>query len=234
MKYAIDLNSRQAGRAFEQAIRSNASVTLDVTVCDDHQTLKGFVASGDGQTLMVELVEPPERSLEGLQGSYCDVGMTLGGHQYMFCADVVDMVKLGGTQTLVLCRPESLQVAQRRRFRRAFVADSSIVQIATAGAQGHQYKAYLFNISQDGLACRAGREVGDVLLIGDVVHSQFELPHCETEFELDAVVCNKTAAADPDWVILGLQFVRNPEDSPCRETLRKLAEFLTRHHQASL
>lgn len=94
--------------------------------------------------------------------------------------------------------------------------------------------ASVYNISQDGMACRADVAASDVLLIGDTVDSSFDLPRCPRHFKLKAVVCNKTPAADEGKVILGLQFVRDQADREASESLRILTEFLAEFHQGAL
>ncbi len=235
MKHAIDLNPRQAARVFEQATRSHATILLEPSVWGYFDGLKGFIASGDERTVMVEITESPPQPLEGLRGLYCDAELLLSGHRYMFCSDIVEVVRLGeGTQTLVLSRPATLQVAQRRRFWRADLAEPSSVWLASDGPEGQRHMASVYNISQDGMACRADVAASDVLLIGDTVDSSFDLPRCPRHFKLKAVVCNKTPAADEGKVILGLQFVRDQADREASESLRILTEFLAEFHQGAL
>ena len=136
----------------------------------------------------------------------------------MFCADIVDLIRLGGAHTLVLSRPDNLQVAQRRRFRRAVVTDSTGIELTVPNYSANPAKAFLYNISQDGMACRTIRSVGDAVLIGDVIMAKFKLPDCDFWFELRSIICNKTPGADEDAVILGLQFETNQIGrASCRE-----------------
>ncbi len=233
VKYAIDLSPRQAARVFEQGIHSHATILLEPSVWGYFDGLKGFVASGDSHALAVEITEPAPQPLEGVRGLYCDVEMLLGGHRYMFCADIIDVRQLPDGQTLVLSRPKTLQVAQRRRFRRAGLAEPSAVHLVPPNGQANAQVALLFNISPEGMACRATRETADAVLIGDVVSVAFELPGCSHHFELRATVCNKTPAATDERIILGMQFVRDAPDAPTAEALQRLEEFLAEHHQAA-
>jgi len=233
VKYAIDLSPRQAARVFEQGVRSHATILLEPSVWGYFDGLKGFVASGDPNTLMVEITEPPPQPLEGVRGLYCDVEMLLGGHRYMFCADIIDVRQLSDRPTLVLSRPNTLQVAQRRRFRRAGLAEPSAVHLVPPNGQANAQVALLFNISPEGMACRATRETADAVLIGDVVSVAFELPGCSHHFELCATVCNKTPAATDERIILGMQFLRDAPDAPTAEALQRLEAFLAEHHQAA-
>lgn len=234
MRYGIDLNARQAGRVFEQAIRTQATILLEPSVWGYFDGLKGFIGSGDERTLMVEITESPPQPLEGVRGLYCDVEMVVGGHRYMFCSDIVEVVAVGGRESLVLSRPETLQVAQRRQFWRTALAEPSLVSLVVPGREDEPYVASLYNISQDGMACRADGSAADGVMIGDEVRTVFDLPRCSQRFDLRAVVCNKTPSADPEKMILGLQFVREPGDRPAQESLSALGRFLTEYHQAAL
>ncbi|MFQ6047752.1 MAG: PilZ domain-containing protein, partial [Phycisphaerae bacterium] len=196
MRYAIDLNPRQAARVLEQAIRCQATIMLEPSVCGYFDALSGFVASGDRHSLMVELTDPPDHSLSDVRGLYCDVELLLVPHRYMFCSDIIDVRELGSNQTLVLARPETMQVAQRRRFWRLAVAETSTVRLSLPSRpDARPAEAVVYNISGDGMACCIDRSAAADLLIGDLVHVGFELPHCPKPFDFDAVLCNKTPAS---------------------------------------
>ena len=235
MAYAIDLNKRQSARTLEQAIRHKARIVLEPRVWSDGQFVfcrmeaapnlhPQGINKNDLLVLHCELDEQREdasgqalltqRHVSAtLLGTYCDVSVPLGEQCYLFSSDVNRVVPADSTHSEVqvfISRPDTVQVAQRRRFRRIQLAHSSKVQILWTDAEKKKQEAiaWLCNLSEDGLACRAEANVADALFIGEQTHLCFTLTPGQSEpFRIDAVLCNKTPAGTQGKIILGLQFV---------------------------
>ncbi|MEP0843897.1 MAG: PilZ domain-containing protein [Phycisphaerae bacterium] len=171
---------------------------------------------------------------QALVGTYCDCCLHLAQNRYLFSADVTS-VELGsklsggsyGGIQVYLTRPETIQVAQRRRFRRIQLPQSSQIEIrwrnddgSTGGGVG-----WLYNIGQDGIACRTDTLLADRLWIGQEVALDFSLRPGEPEhYRLNGIVCNKTPSGSADRTILGIQFAAGPgqeSTAPVREALQR-------------
>lgn len=231
--YAIDLSERQTLRTLEQAIRHRAEVTLHPRTCAHDVSIVCRLAPADVHALLEErkqllltpvnldVDESPERSRpddphdnpEDLIGVYADVSIRLGEHRYLFSSSITGIDRKVGEPavwSIRVTRPEKLQVAQRRRFRRFQTVRSTRVQLAwTQDDQGDgEGTGWLCNLSTDGLACRVDGSVSDRLWIGTPLKLQFSLAPSDARlFILDGVLCNKTPAGSTDKCILGVQFL---------------------------
>lgn len=175
-----------------------------------------------------------------LIGTYCDAVLELGQNRYLFSTDVV-CVELGsklangvyGEIHILLARPETIQVAQRRRFRRIQLPQSSQIEIRWTNDDGSSGGGvgWLYNIGQDGIACRTDTLLADRLWIGQEVSLDFSLRPGEPEhYRVDAVLCSKTPAGSADRTILGLQFAVGPgheSSDPVRESLQRRLRAMT-------
>jgi len=256
MAFAIDLNKRQSARTLEQAIRHRAEVILEARIWPDAEPIVcrleeppglGQPKTAASKTLMLSCspgagnphaTEPndsqsPEelaRRYAELVGSYCDLFIRLGDHVYLCSGDVTRVEKPSAGHRdirLHLSRPATIQVAQRRRFRRIATAKSSKVRLSWAqdDRSTHEGIAWLCNVSANGIACRADTNVVDRLWIGERVRVEFTLTPTDLKrLVLDAVVCNKTPAGTAEKMIIGMQFLTGPE----YEASTRAAESLRR------
>jgi hypothetical protein len=126
-----------------------------------------------------------------------------------------------------MSRPETMQVAQRRKFWRFRPAKSAQVELRWGDESApNGAVAWMCNVSGDGLACRVDQRIGEQLWIGDQLLVKFALaPGDPQHYSLSAVLCNKTPAGSEGKLILGLQFMTGPEF----EANARAAELL-RHH----
>lgn len=253
--YAIDLNPRQAVRTLEQAIRHQAEVVLVPRAGADNEPIicraesleevrlsngrhrcllviprAGRPAANDGEVAAQAADSRAER-YAALITTYCDVTIRLGVYRYLFSSDVVGLkgpTKAGDEVGLYLARPMTLQVAQRRRFRRFLLRQSSPVQLYWINDDQSLGSgvAWLYNLGPNGLACRTEARVADQLWIGAQLKLEFSLtPNDPRRFALDASLCNKTAAGSRAKMILGLQFLTGPG----HESSAQAAESLRQH-----
>ncbi len=230
MPFAIELSPRQSARTMEQAIRHRAEVLMEPRVWESQEPVTcRFEPSPDGggrregsgvivlsYDLAVEA--PPDVRLRmeefyQLSGTYCDLAIRLGENVYLCSSDVTRVTKpLEPPSGLLihLSRPETLQVAQRRRYRRFPLADSTRVRITwrREGEPPSEGTGWLCNVSADGLACRTDVNIGEQLFIGETVRVDFSLARTDPQrFVFDAVICNKTPAGTQGKMIVGLHFL---------------------------
>src|SRR5688572_19256519 len=156
MLYAIDLNPRQCARTLKQATRHQATLELEPRQWTGGLPLVGQLentesdASNSSQSpLMGVIINQPSglrasenaqaspdsdfvQRLTKLVGSYCDVVITLGENRYLFSADIAKIESVANSSNqfrLFLSRPETMQVAQRRKFWRFRPAKSAQVEL---------------------------------------------------------------------------------------------------------
>ena len=199
---------------------------LIVVTCPEDEPAVTAVGGQTGRAAEIQAVE----RLSPLIGTYCDVTLQLGEHRYLFSTDVTHVEPAGPGQTdvrLYLRRPDVIQVAQRRRFRRIQLPQASQVEIRWHGEDGGAAGGvgWLYNIGEDGIACRTDTVLADRLYIGQEVVIDFSIRPGEAErFVLDAVICNKTPAGNQDRTVIGLQFLAgegHEASAAVREWLRR-------------
>jgi hypothetical protein len=223
----IDLNPRQSNRVLEQALRGRARLELEVRARQSDEPVAGFLAGRDGQVLRIDL-EAGTRSLplHELIGAFCDVRIILSGQLYLFSTCITDVLDPGGPQRLLLAAPDTIHVANRRRFERRTLAGFSQVRLWPADSKT-PYIGELCNISGDGLACRMIRgELDELLLVGDAVRVAFTLAGSGEDFDLPASVCNKTVTSDGQQLLLGLEYCLDNDDHATRMAVDRLRAAL--------
>lgn len=242
MPFAIDLNPRQSARTLQQAIRHRAEVLLEPRLWEQPEPIacrlepspeSGMRRDGGSRVIVLsydlaseptgvptEMPAEPRARIDQfgrLVGSYCDLAIRLGDNVYLCSADVVKVVRPAEPDVpllIHLTRPETLQVAQRRRFRRFQLADSAKVRITwrREGEPANEGIGWLCNVGADGMACRTDNHVADRLWIGETVRVDFTLaPTDPQRFVFDAIICNKTPAGTEGKAIVGLQFQTDPQ-----------------------
>lgn len=264
MNYSIDLNPRQSSRTLEQAIRHQALVMVEPRVWPEGEPILCRFGSpdagvGDNQPRLTLIPVPPDPPKEGedtpptvpflvpaevpaenwaeLLGTYCDACIILGEQRYIFSADVVGVERTSSPEEparLHVSRPITIQVIQRRRFRRIELFHSTQVELTWTRENDQRMGgvAWLCNLSGEGLACRTEERVADLLWIGDRVHMDFALTPGDPErFALEGTLCNKTPTGNSGKIVLGIQFLTGdayPASTQAAYQLRRrLAERYT-------
>jgi hypothetical protein len=257
MEFAIDLSPRQSARTIEQATRKTAEIVVEprvwpaerIFICRLHPRPVDCTIDKDLSllTLMPRLDEPfcPSGDLEPnadlpwdeLIGTYCDAAIRMDNQRYLIEADVIYVERISprsGDVRIYMSQPEQVQVAQRRRFRRIHLAQSTPVKLYWYGQ--HQLArtavAWLCNLSADGIACRADVKLTDDLWIGDELHASFSLGTDDAErYEMDAVLCNKVPAGSEGKVVLGMQFITDAQHAASAESAKTLRERLLKSYK---
>ncbi len=258
MPYAIELSQRQSARTIEQAIRHRAPIIIEPRIWPAEHRLTAQLEPpaepGEAQNreliLSFERPEPPANlgepaegpaieaaaptttlaDLAPLIGSYCDAALHLGEQLYLFSTDVVAAeADESGRLRMRITRPEVLQVAQRRRFRRIELAHSAQVDLAWAHEDNPRMGgvAWLCNVSGEGMACRTEERVADTLWIGEQVLAEFSLvPGSHERFKLEGLLVSKSPNRDTGKVVLGIQFTTEGLQQGTAESLRLLRQRL--------
>ncbi|MCA9245310.1 MAG: PilZ domain-containing protein [Phycisphaerales bacterium] len=221
MVMTLDLTPRQASRVVRQALATGATLDLEPR-SGPERTIPARFIKEENNLLIVEPTQTPGTPLIELVGSFCDIRVRMSEQLYLFTTCVLDLDEAHSPPTLMLAIPDSIQVANRRRFERHNFPVTAQVRLWTEGAQTHSV-AMLTDVSALGLGIEApGTDLDDALLLGDVIRASFELPGCDETFELPALVCSKELARDRQMTVLGLEFHLEANDSVGRYTLERL------------
>jgi len=257
MPFAIDLSPRQSARTLQQAIRYRAEVLIEPRIWEQAEPIAcrlepppegGSRRDGSARVMVLSYdltCESPGESTEApaapritadqfgrLIGTYCDLAIRLGENVYLCSADVIKVIRPAEPDVpliIHLTRPEMLQVAQRRRFRRFQLADSAKVRITwrREGEPANEGIGWLCNVGADGLACRIDTHTADRLWIGEIVRVDFTLaPTDPQRFVFDAAICNKTPAGSEGKMIVGLQFQTDPQHASSLQMAEALRQRL--------
>lgn len=220
MLVALDLTARQAARVLEQAVRFRAKLEIDPRPEAAGELLWGTLEGREQDLFLVNLHHPgAQGALPHLIGAICDVRMILSDQLCMFSSFVVDVRDNAVPQRLTLAVPDTIQVANRRRFARKSPVEPVPVRLSL-GADQANFVAILSNIGPTGLGCRtANRELDEALLIGDEVQLEFVLPWAHDVFTVWAAVCTKNATGDNGHMTVGFEFDPAKSDA-CLERLR--------------
>jgi hypothetical protein len=145
----------------------------------------------------------------------------------MFSTVIVDVAEHTVPHRITLAVPNSVQVANRRRYARRVPTEPVAVRLTAPGATSPCI-GQLTSIGPAGLACRAAaQDLGDYVLIGDEVGLELALPWCHELFNLPATVCGKTDCRDGHFVI-GLEFVARDHETVLEQLRRTLSDETTR------
>ncbi|NLX22716.1 MAG: PilZ domain-containing protein [Phycisphaerae bacterium] len=260
MAFSIDLSERQSARTLEQAIRHQAVTIIEPRLWPDAEPIvchleralnadeKALAAppalllvwdpgvADPDVVVSLETLESTAERYRQLVGTYCDLVIRLGEHVYLADTDVVKVEKPSAMHTEIrihVSRPDRLQVAQRRIYRRIQLGNSSKVRMTWTreDEQPGEGIGWLCNVSAGGLACRVDAHLVDRLLIGESLHVEFRLSPTDPEtFALDAVICNKTPAGNEGKMLIGMQFITgtgHEASAMAAESLRR--RLLDRH-----
>lgn len=214
MLVTLELSERQAARVLAQAIRTHVKVEVEPRPETHNALLWGSFSGQENDLLQVDLHDSgPQVNLSGLVGAMCDVRMILSGQLCMFSTFVVDASNEAVPKRITLATPTSIQMANRRRFARKTPTEPVPVRISVPGYQP-PFVAILTNIGPQGLGCRVvSRDLDEVLYIGDRVHLEFVLPWSNDAYSVAATTCNKNPCGEDGHMIVGFEFVHQPNET---------------------
>jgi hypothetical protein len=203
-RIVIDLDAATSSRLLEQAARRGAAVTLTYQTKGAEERVAGCVTAVDANALHIDTASAASGPLPT---TYVHGSLDLGGEEYLFSAIMLSVAITEHGREIILARPAMLQTWQRRRFLRADVAESTVVNAYPAeGAELPVAEGLLLNVSPDGLAFRTDRGSADLWGVDDRLRVQFALRTGRPRLEFIAVVRTKTPAGTAGSIIVGVQF----------------------------
>lgn len=213
-----------------QATLGSGTAPLPEDLEQEDAAPEGAVADDERQD--VPALEVTAEEFTRLRGVYCDAQLLLGENRYLFCSDVVGVEPPDEGMALwrvILYRPSTIQVMQRRRYWRFRPARSSRVEMRWIDEYGHKGMGigWLCNISPDGMACRTDAQFSDHIYIGMNLTVTFKLdPASDETYTLACDVCNKMPAGTNGKFVIGMQFAHSPAAGPIQEAVERLRRHL--------
>jgi hypothetical protein len=231
MQFCHKLSDRQSARVIEQAMHEQVTIRLDPHYSSGLEPFSVVLVGTDAEYLTFRILDDqPTTSQDLIPGQYCQAQFSLGEAVYLLSVHLVDLN--AAERTLRTGRPQIVQILERRKFIRSMVAPPMTVTIGWPNER-REAQASLFNIGGSGLAFRVGKDLGDIIAIGDVLEARFELPGLPRRFEFSMAICNKTLTSDGTSVIVGAQFQETCNGGRLGD-LDELRRFLASQQQASL
>lgn len=214
---SVELDVQMSSRLLERALRSNVSVSLAFSRCDNEVTASAQIERGQSETLMLS---GEESTFEGLLPSSClEIRFTLDAQEFFFSSSVLSCTE----RTVEIARPAQLHTWQRRRFLRARVAESATVTLTLPDVYTHpKGEGAILNVSRDGLACRVSRELADSLSVDETVGVVFELGPDRIRIECNGKVKSKTVSGSAHSTIVGVHFKHGSGSVEMDEQLARL------------
>lgn len=220
MNFTIQMTPRQSARVLEQALRTHARLHIEVRCVSSEEVLTGTLERREGQLLWIDVGDLSLERATGWIGAFCDVQTVLSGQLYCFTTCIID---IGETpRRLLLAVPQVVLVANRRRYERRELAMTLPLRLWT-DTTARAVEGELLNLSSTGLACRMPRaDLDDLLCVGDVVRTQFELPWFDETFDVQAAVCSFANGDTRERFVMGLEFIPDTDDPELRNSLERL------------
>lgn len=231
MLITLDLTARQAARVLSQAVHTHAKLEIEPRPDSCSALLWGCVAGQEQDLLQVDLFETGrDVVLSALIGAMCDVRTILSGQLCIFSTFIADAQSAAIPPRISLATPETIQVANRRRFARRATTEPVPVRLAIPGTPA-PLVAVLVNIGPSGIGCRLVDGLqDDPLFIGDEIEVEFLLPWSDQVFTSPACVCNKNPCREEGHMLVGLEFIPRGNEAALdrlRTALSEQTAFLT-------
>lgn len=112
--------------------------------------------------------------------------------------------------------PMTIAVEERRRSRRRQFqeADKATLVVAANGSEA-MIDVIVLNVSLHGLACKISESEAAGLEVGSKLRVRMRIGGSSELFEEEAAIVNRTPAGSPGQVVLGMEFVAEPNQRFC-------------------
>ncbi len=208
---AVTVRGGDLSRLLERAACGEAAVRA--TLDDNGVSFGGRLCAVAADTATCRVDERDQGALGDAAGAGCSVSFELGGERFSFSTTVVSVE---GT-LIVLRRPTALGARQRRRFWRADVRESGVVELARPDGL-LRGAGDLLNVSPAGMACLLDDAVAGCFSVGERVVLGFGFGDDEW-WRVEAELRAKTVASDPRRVVGRLRFIAESMPQELRDRL---------------
>lgn len=200
------LNAEASARVLVSAARLQSLVHLFRTPDLQHPILEATLIGCEDDALSMRLINKREdgaTTTTELHARLMDTPTC-----FHFETRLLNPLPRSASGSLRLARPETLCMEERRAAaRRHFHDDIAVNLWGISGIQNQPCAAVLLNFCTGGLACRVTGAKGSSFVAGTTVRLAFNPDAAATgDINVAARIVSVTAAADPEVVILGLEF----------------------------
>lgn len=211
------LDPDASSAVLDRAISAKATIQLTTAFDDEANATLGIIIGGNDDTLRVEVEEAEVAALAGEMNA-C---LTLKHDRYTFTARCLMARHEDGAVIVLVTRPATIALAERRRSRRRTLRRASEVALFMQNPDDSwTCTAALLNLSPDGLACRIPAHQRRRLTIGAHLRVVFGIDDRSQRFELAARISNAIQGGSADTVVLGMQFTFEGADMQIRDRLQ--------------
>jgi len=227
--YAFDLTNRQSSRVLEQAARARSQVYLEPADAAEGVTLSGWLIEATSEVLVIHLAPEHSSDRKPICGQYYQAIISVHQNRYLASTSIVELEARQEGPVLIVSRPSTVQVLQRRKYERMRLGQSVPICLAWKDPDGGMHSTPAMGQIQDihleGMGMKLPLEVEPHLFIGEIVHVRFSLNARQPDFDVAATICHKHIDAKRAQVIVGLQFELDAS-SQARQFQKRLGEAL--------
>lgn len=200
------LNPEASARVLVSAARLQSLVHLFRTTDSQHPVLEATLIGCEDDALCMRLINKRDEgatTTTALRARLMDTPTC-----FHFETRLLDPLPRSASNTMRLSRPESLYMEERRAAARRYFHDEITVNLwGISGMLNQPCAAVLLNFCAGGLACRVTGAKCNSITTGTTVRLAFNPDAAPTgDINVAARIVSVTAAADPEVVILGLEF----------------------------
>ncbi len=235
VNYAYDISPKQSARVIGHSVKLKS--TIWVEPIEPTQFKKGLstqIVSSDNTTITL-LILRPDTEITFKSGEYYHLIFSLGEERYLGVSDFQLSKEEGDKKYLIFTRPKTLQVMQRRKYRRVKPAVSIPVYISweqNEQSTAHKTPAFgqVIEISTHGMSMKTSQTIDNYVFIGDTIYIRFNLSVHEPTYFTPATICHKRLNKEKSELILGLQFILSEENT---DFLKRLSNALSKYSDVS-
>ncbi|MCH8147726.1 MAG: hypothetical protein IH987_06975 [Planctomycetes bacterium] len=223
-----DLDTTASSAVFEQAVE----LRTNVRIFADHDLsvvlIEGPLSDVTDEHLRIAVTHKNTSSLAVNVLSVLKGEFTLGEVTYVF--DVMSLDEFPGSadQTVLIPRPASVAVSERRRTRRRQFHDAGDLTLTPIGCDSTApIPAALLNVSPDGLACLVPESTLEFIPSDGRLVISLALAENGQVVELTGQMVSRTEAGTPGHLVVGLEFDKRGQTqqrSLLRQALQDSAE----------
>ena len=217
----FDLDSTASTAVIEQAAELETTVRIfadnDLSVV----LMEGALINVTDQHLRIWVTHKNTSSLAVNVLATLKAEFTLGKVTYAFDVLALDEFPDSDDQSMLIPKPPTIAVTERRRTRRRQFHDAADLTLKPIGCDSAApIRATLLNISTDGLACRVPDSALELIPAEKPLLVSFALSPNGHTFELTGRQVSRTEAGTPGHWVVGLEFEEDRQTEQ-RTLLRK-------------
>lgn len=224
----IVLDAEQSAHVLDQAVRAHPTVVLSSNPDRGPAAVETHLLDALPHAVLLRPRLIGALAWPFSRDGACGCRMLMWPVHYLFETRVLEF----HSDLVILVRPESLTMLERRRSPRTRLARSCDVHLCWGATQTpRRAVGKLLNLSPEGMACRVDLATAEELSVGDSVEALLILDGDSERIELRAVVRSLTPGGSPNTCLLGVEFVVGGRS---QSSIRRLRDHVGAHRVSNL